>query len=90
MVERRQKKLVVGHLENVSGDVFDQYPAVIRDMIKDRSGVYALYRMVGFFGISSAEQNGFHYERLGVEALSPRISVVRFLVVCTNENSAST
>ncbi|MDA1064676.1 MAG: GIY-YIG nuclease family protein, partial [Proteobacteria bacterium] len=37
------KRLVIGHLERVSGDVLDQYPSVIKDLIKGKSGVYALY-----------------------------------------------
>jgi predicted GIY-YIG superfamily endonuclease len=44
MGEKRQKKLVISHLESVSGDVFEHYPAVIEELIKGKSGVYALYR----------------------------------------------
>lgn len=55
MSEKRQKKLVVGHIENVSGDVFDHYPTVIRDLIKGRSGVYALYRNDSLYYVGLAK-----------------------------------
>ncbi len=42
------KKLSTGilrhHLEYLSGEVFEQYPEVVRELIRGRSGVYALYR----------------------------------------------
>jgi hypothetical protein len=40
----RGKRVVVQHLERVSWKVMDEYPHVVRDMIRNRSGVYALYR----------------------------------------------
>jgi hypothetical protein len=43
---RKMKKthLLIGHLENVSGRVMEAYPQVIREMIRGRHGVYALYK----------------------------------------------
>ena len=38
------KRLVTGHLENVSGRVLEDYPEVVSEMIKRRAGVYALYK----------------------------------------------
>lgn len=32
------------HLENLSGEVFEQYPEVVREVIRGHAGVYALYR----------------------------------------------
>ncbi len=40
----RSKRLVVGHLENVSAKVLADYVEIIRSMIKGHSGLYALYR----------------------------------------------
>lgn len=53
--KRRQRKLVIGQLENISGDVLDQYPSVIRAMIKDKSGVYALYRNNSLYYVGLAK-----------------------------------
>ncbi|QQS34735.1 MAG: DUF2924 domain-containing protein [Ignavibacteriales bacterium] len=40
----KQKHLVIQHLENISWEVLAQYPDVIKEMIKSKAGVYALYR----------------------------------------------
>ena len=40
----RRRRLVVAHLDKVSAKVLEDYPDIIRSMIKGRSGVYALYR----------------------------------------------
>ena len=55
MAEKGKKKLVIGHLEKVSGDVFDHYPSVIRDLIKGKSGVYALYRNDSLYYVGLAK-----------------------------------
>ncbi len=55
VAEKRQKRLVIGHLENISGDVFDQYPTVIRNLIKGKSGVYALYRNESLYYVGLAK-----------------------------------
>jgi hypothetical protein len=36
--------LVVQHLEGIAGAALDEYPAVIREFIRGRNGVYALYK----------------------------------------------
>ena len=46
---------MIGHLENISGDVFDQYPSVIRDLIKGKSGVYVLYRNDSLYYVGLAK-----------------------------------
>jgi hypothetical protein len=46
--------LVAEHLENVSGKVFDAYPEIIREMIKGKSGVYALYRRGSLYCVGLA------------------------------------
>ena len=40
----RRKHLLLQHLEKVSRRVLEEYRDLIRDMIRDRDGVYALYR----------------------------------------------
>ena len=40
----KKRKVVVAHLENISGDVLESYQAQIRQLIKGKSGIYALYR----------------------------------------------
>jgi len=40
----RPTRLVVQHLEGVAGEVLDKSPEVIRDFIRGKNGVYALYR----------------------------------------------
>jgi len=39
-----KQRLVIGHLEGLSGKVLELYPSVVRQLIKGRFGVYALYR----------------------------------------------
>lgn len=39
-----QQKLVLQHLENISWKVLEEYPGIIRAMIRGKWGVYALYR----------------------------------------------
>lgn len=41
---KNQQKLVLQHLENISWKVLQEYPGIIRTMIKGKWGVYALYR----------------------------------------------
>jgi hypothetical protein len=41
---RRRDALVYAHLENVSRDLLEQHPDVVRDFIGRNAGVYALYR----------------------------------------------
>jgi len=38
------KRLVTEHLENVSWQVLEDYPEIVKEMIKRRAGVYALYK----------------------------------------------
>ena len=40
----KQKRLVVQHLEDISWQVLEEYPQIVREMIRGRAGVYALYR----------------------------------------------
>jgi hypothetical protein len=39
-----KQSLVTEHLENVAGQTLEAYPQIIREMIRGRHGVYALYR----------------------------------------------
>jgi hypothetical protein len=40
----KRNRLLLQHLEDISWRILDDYPEVIRDMIRGRSGIYALYR----------------------------------------------
>lgn len=40
----KQSSLVCQHLENVSRDVLDEHQAIVREYVRHRQGVYALYR----------------------------------------------
>jgi len=44
MNRRRVKSLVCQHLENVSGSVLEEFQAIIRDHVKGRHGIYALFK----------------------------------------------
>ena len=41
---KRSRHLVVQHLENISRTALEKYQKIIREYIKDKKGVYALYR----------------------------------------------
>ncbi len=43
-MKRRRLSLVCQHLENVSRDFLEKYQDTIRDYVRRRHGVYALYR----------------------------------------------
>lgn len=55
----KKAALMVGHLEKVSWRVMDEYPLVIREMIRGRHGVYALYRRgrLYYLGLASNLMN---------------------------------
>ena len=40
----RRNQLVCQHLENISRDALEKYQAIIRSYVRNRQGVYALYR----------------------------------------------
>ena len=46
--------LVVGHLEGLSGRVLELYPAALRQLIKGKSGVYALYKQDSLYYVGLA------------------------------------
>ena len=52
----KKNQLFVEHLEDVSGRVLDEYSSIIRDMIRGRFGIYALYKKV--FSKPSGEYDG--------------------------------
>lgn len=39
-----RRRVVVSHLENISGNALEKYHPQIRQLVKGRSGIYALYR----------------------------------------------
>lgn len=41
---KKGSQLVCQHLENVSGDVLEDYPMIVRAYVRRRIGIYALYR----------------------------------------------
>ena len=46
-------RLVRQHLEGVSGTILQEYPDIVREQIKGKAGIYALYRKDGFETIRS-------------------------------------
>lgn len=44
MKKPKVQRLVVQHMEKVSGDILEEYPDVIREFIRKKGGVYALYK----------------------------------------------
>lgn len=44
MTRNRKDQLVSEYLENISGDVLKDYPRLVRQHIKGRHGIYALYK----------------------------------------------
>jgi hypothetical protein len=49
-----KRGLVVGHLEGVSGELLEEYPKAVRQLIRGRSGVYALYRNQSLYYVGLA------------------------------------
>jgi hypothetical protein len=43
-MKRSKARLVVAHLEGIAGAALDEYPEVLREFIRSRNGVYALYK----------------------------------------------
>jgi len=50
----RQKYLVIQHLEDISGKVLEEYPSVIKELIKGKAGIYSLYRKERLYYIGLA------------------------------------
>ena len=50
-----RKPLVSQHLEKISSEMLEQYQSIIRDYVRDRPGVYALYRQdeIYYVGLAS-------------------------------------
>ena len=44
MPKKKKQDLLIKHLEDISWHVLEEYQSLIREMIRGRSGVYALYR----------------------------------------------
>ena len=52
----KRKRLVTGHLERVSGNLLEEYSSQIRELIRNKSGIYALYKRSGalyYVGLAS-------------------------------------
>ena len=50
----KHKPLVLQHLEDVSAEVLEEYPDVVKRMIRGRSGVYALYKRGNLYYVGLA------------------------------------
>jgi len=50
----KSKKLVIEHLEEISGDILEEYPSVIKELIRKKSGIYALYKKKKLYYIGLA------------------------------------
>lgn len=72
------KKLVLQHLEDISWRVLEEYPEVIKELIRKKSGVYALYKGKNLYYIGLAsnlmarmkqhlkDQHQRHWDRFSV------------------------
>lgn len=49
-----RRKLVLEHLEDISGRVLEEYPDIIRSMMRGRHGIYALYRRKSLYYVGLA------------------------------------
>lgn len=49
-----RRRLVTQHLEDISWSVLEAYPEMIRELIKGRAGVYALYRRKNLYYVGLA------------------------------------
>lgn len=52
---KKSRKLVVEQLEKVSGEILEEYQDAIRDLIRRRSGIYALYRRGSLYYVGLAK-----------------------------------
>jgi hypothetical protein len=50
----RGRRLVVQHLEGVSWRVMQEYPEIVRDLIREQSGIYALYNRDSLYYVGLA------------------------------------
>ncbi|MEK6765527.1 MAG: GIY-YIG nuclease family protein [Planctomycetota bacterium] len=50
----KKKRLVLQHLEDISWRVLEEYPNVVQQMIRRKSGVYALYRKQSLYYVGLA------------------------------------
>lgn len=74
----KRAQLVCQHLENISGDVLEEYQDIIRDYVSRRQGVYALYDEDGLYYVGLAsdlssrlkahlkDKHAGHWERFSV------------------------
>jgi excinuclease UvrABC nuclease subunit len=55
----KQKHLVAQHLENISGEILQDYADVIKEFIRGKAGVYALYKeqKIYYVGLASNLMN---------------------------------
>ena len=73
MAKRRRRRrharvhLVSQYLENISGDTLAKYQKIIREYVRRRSGVYALYRRgrLYYVGLASNLRNRLHQHLKG-------------------------
>ncbi len=58
-VHRRRRPLVVQHLENISRAALEEYQTILRDYVKGRHGIYALYgkNKLYYVGLASDLRN---------------------------------
>lgn len=59
----KYRPLVSQYFEEVSGTALEEYPQVVRDYIRRRSGVYALYRRhrLHYVGLASNLRSRLHH-----------------------------
>lgn len=59
MTRKTKHELVAEYLENIHGDVFKDYPELVRAYIKGRYGIYALYRGPKLYYVGLASNLGW-------------------------------
>src|SRR5678815_1561376 len=55
MKRKSENALLLGYLEKISWRVLDQYPQLVKEMIRHKSGVYALYRQDKLYYVGLAK-----------------------------------
>lgn len=74
----RQAQLVCQHLENISSEALDKYQDIVRNYVRGRQGVYALYRRTKLYyvGLASNLRNRLkHHLRDRHKGIWDRFSV---------------
>lgn len=53
-MRNQRSRLVVQHVERLSGRILDEHPEVVREYVRERQGIYALYRRTRLYYVGLA------------------------------------